>query len=152
MLANKFLLVYMRMKQKKFCLKKKSKWPTTNLFVTPKNETLNSPIDQFTNLNSWIGEFVVSFFWCHEQVVQKSLFSKTANSPFFFVKISWIGPWLSRIDWCKYFSLSTYIAVRQSEMPSNSKGENFVWKIYWNFPLNLGYPKSEGITCKIFWW
>jgi hypothetical protein len=29
---------------------------------------------------------------------QKSEFFKIANSQIFFVKISWIGPWASRID------------------------------------------------------
>jgi hypothetical protein len=29
---------------------------------------------------------------------QKTEFFKIANSQHFFVKISWIGPWLSRID------------------------------------------------------
>ena len=40
------------------------------------------------------------------------------------------------------------------EMPSNSKGKNFVWKIYWNFPLNLRVlpaTDSDGSTCR-FWW
>ena len=39
------------------------------------------------------------------------------------------------------------------EMPSNYKGKNFVWKIYWNFPLNLRVlpaEDSDGSTCR-FW-
>jgi hypothetical protein len=37
------------------------------------------------------------------------------------------------------------------EMPSNSKGKNFVWKIYCFFPLNLRVlpaTDSDGSTCK----
>ena len=36
------------------------------------------------------------------------------------------------------------------EMPSNSKGKNFVWKIYCFFPLNLRVlpANSDGIICK----
>ena len=30
--------------------------------------------------------------------LKKSAFFKTANSQYFFVKISWIGPWVSRIE------------------------------------------------------
>ena len=30
--------------------------------------------------------------------LKKSLFSKIANSQKFFAKISWIGPWVSRIE------------------------------------------------------
>ena len=29
---------------------------------------------------------------------KKRSFSSSANSQYFFVKISWIGPWVSRID------------------------------------------------------
>ena len=31
-------------------------------------------------------------------LTQKTQFFKIANSQYFFVKISWIGPWISRID------------------------------------------------------
>ena len=36
------------------------------------------------------------------------------------------------------------------EMPSNSEGKNFVWKIYWNFPLNMRVlpADSDGGICK----
>ena len=40
------------------------------------------------------------------------------------------------------------------EMPSISKGKNFVWKIYCFFPLNLRVlpaTDSDGSTCR-FWW
>ncbi len=30
--------------------------------------------------------------------LKKRSFSSSANSQYFFVKISWIGPWVSRID------------------------------------------------------
>jgi hypothetical protein len=30
--------------------------------------------------------------------LKKSSFSSSANSQYFFLKISWIGPWVSRID------------------------------------------------------
>ena len=44
---------------------------------------------------------------------------KIANSQYFFVKISWSGPWISRIHWCKgHWYGSTYIAVRLSDISS----------------------------------
>ena len=32
--------------------------------------------------------------------LKKNSFSNSTNSQYFFMKISWIGPWLSRIDLC----------------------------------------------------
>ena len=47
----------------------------------------------------------------------KSPFFKIANSQNFFVKISWIGPWVSRIDWCEgHWCSSTYMVVRLSNI------------------------------------
>ena len=49
--------------------------------------------------------------------LKKSAFFKIANSQCFFVKISWIGPWVSRIDWCEgHWFISTYMAVRLSDI------------------------------------
>ena len=49
--------------------------------------------------------------------LKKSAFFKIANSQNFFVKISWIGPWVSRIDWCEgHWFISTYMAVRLSDI------------------------------------
>ena len=47
--------------------------------------------------------------------LKKSVFFKIANSQNFFLKISWIGPWVRRIDWCEgHWFISTYMAVRLS--------------------------------------
>ena len=54
--------------------------------------------------------------------LKKTEFFNSANSQYFFVKISWIGPWVSRIDWCEgHQSYSTYMAVRLSNI-SSKKG------------------------------
>ena len=43
--------------------------------------------------------------------------SRIINSQYFFVKILWIGPWVSRIDWCKgHWCGSTYMVVRLSSI------------------------------------
>ena len=42
---------------------------------------------------------------------------KIANSQNFFVKISWMGPWVSRIDWCKgHWFISTYMAKGKNSL------------------------------------
>ena len=51
--------------------------------------------------------------------LKKSAFFKIANSQKFFVKISWIGPWVRRIDWCKgRWCGSNYMVVRLSDISS----------------------------------
>ena len=54
-------------------------------------------------------------------VDKKSLFFKIANSRKIFAKISWIGPWVSRIDWCeRHWYGSTYMVVRLSDISSKT--------------------------------
>ena len=51
--------------------------------------------------------------------LKKSLFSKIANSQKIFAKISWIGPWVSRIEWCEaHWYGSTYMTLRLSNISS----------------------------------
>ena len=53
--------------------------------------------------------------------LKKTSFSSSANSQYFFMKISWIGPWFSRIDWCEvHWYGSTYMAVRLSDICSKT--------------------------------
>ena len=50
---------------------------------------------------------------------KKRSLSSSANSKYFFVKISWIGPWVSIIDWWEgHWHGSTYMVV--SHKPKNS--------------------------------
>ena len=44
-------------------------------------------------------------------------FSSSANSQYFFMKISWIGPWVSRIGWCEGH---WYMVVRLSDIRSKT--------------------------------
>ena len=49
--------------------------------------------------------------------LKKSAFFKIANCQDFFVKISWISPWVRRIDWCEgHWFISTYMDVRLSNI------------------------------------
>ena len=48
-------------------------------------------------------------------------FFKITNSQYHFVKISWIGSWVTRIDWYKgHWWSSTYMAMRLSDMSSKT--------------------------------
>ena len=54
-------------------------------------------------------------------VFQKWPFFKIANSQNFFVKISQIRPWVSRIAWCEgHWSSSTYMVMRLSDISSKT--------------------------------
>ena len=56
----------------------------------------------------------------NQETKQKS-FQGFVNSQYFFMKISWIGPWVSRIDWCEeHLSGSTYIVLRLSNKSSKT--------------------------------
>ena len=69
---------------------------------------------------SWESSKKRIFFW--KKKIQNGGFSKWPffkidNSQKFFVKISWIGPWVSRIDWCEgHWCSSTYMVVRLSDI------------------------------------
>jgi hypothetical protein len=44
---------------------------------------------------------------------QKTSFSSSTNSQYFFIKFLWLGPWVSRINWCEgHWCGSTYMVVR----------------------------------------
>ena len=62
------------------------------------------------------------FFWkikFQNGRLKKRSFSSSANSEYFFSKISWIGPWVSRIDWCEgHWCGSTCMAIRLSDISS----------------------------------
>ena len=63
------------------------------------------------------------FFWKKIQNgrLKKRSFFKIANSQYFLVKISWIGPWVSRIEWCEgHWNGSTYMVVRLSDIRSET--------------------------------
>ena len=71
-----------------------------------------------------------------------AFFSSSANSQYFFMKISWIGPWVSRIDWCEaHWYGSTYKAVRLSDIRSKTAKKCFfcVFRLF----LSLCRPTSR---------
>ena len=53
--------------------------------------------------------------------LKKMSFSSSANSQYFFRKISWIGPWVGRIGWCEgHWCSLTYMVVRLSDIRSKT--------------------------------
>ena len=49
--------------------------------------------------------------------LKKTEVFNSPNSQYFFRKISWIGPWVNRINWCEgHWCSSTYMVVRLSDV------------------------------------
>ena len=72
---------------------------------------------------------------------------KIANSQNFLLKILWIGPWVSRIDWCKgHWCSSTYMVVRLSDIRAKT-GKKCIFCV-------LGCSCPNEFSWKIFenWW
>ena len=52
------------------------------------------------------------------------------------MKFSWIGPWVSRIDWCEgHWNVSTYMVVRLSDRSSKTdkKCVFCVFRLFWAY-------------------
>ena len=63
--------------------------------------------------------------------LKKTTCFKIANSQYFFLKILWIGSWVSRIDWCEGQRCSSrYMAVRLSDI-SPKTGKNSIFCVFW---------------------
>ena len=62
--------------------------------------------------------------------LKKRSFSSSANSQYFFVKILWIGSWVSKIDWCKgHWCGLTYMVVRLSDISSKT-GKKCIFGVF----------------------
>ena len=62
--------------------------------------------------------------------LKKTEFFNSANSQYFFVKISWIDSWVSRIDWCEgHWCDSIYMAVRLSDISSKT-GKKCIFGVF----------------------
>ena len=65
--------------------------------------------------------------------LKKTEFFNSDNSQYFFVKISWSSPWVSRIHWCEgHWYGSTYMAVRLSDISSKT-GQKCIFCVFWPF-------------------
>ena len=97
-----------------------------NFLETKENIKISTHPFYHVNLDwfSWEWSKKKFFFWKKKSkmaVFQKWPFFKIANSQNFFVKISQIRPWVSRIAWCEgHWSGSTYMVVRLSDISSKT--------------------------------
>ena len=93
-----------------------------NLLKTSENIKISTHPFYHTNLDwfSWEWSKKKKKIWRKKFKMadfSKWPFFKIANSQKNFVKISWIGPWVSRIDWCEgHWCSSTYMVVRLSDI------------------------------------
>ena len=97
-----------------------------NFLETKENIKISTHPFYHVNLDwfSWEWSKKKIFFWKKKSkmaVFQKWPFFKIANSQNFFVKISQIRPWVSRIAWCEgHWPGSTYMVVRLSDISSKT--------------------------------
>ena len=64
---------------------------------------------------------------------KKITFFKIADSQYIFVKISWIGSWVSAIDWCKgHWCSSTHMATKLSDKSSKT-GRKWIFCVFMPF-------------------
>ena len=93
-----------------------------------------------------------SWEWSKKKIqngrLKKSSFFKIANSQNFFTKISQMGPWVSKIEWCEgHWCSSTYMAVRLSDKSSKTakKSRKCIFWLFLSFcrtalrPYTLSY-------------
>ena len=92
------------------------------------------------NIRNWLS-WKMRFFWVGHFEFQngrlkKTSFSSSTNSQYFFMKISWIGPWVCRIDGCEgHWCGSTYMVLRHPtyglKQPKNTK--NAFFACFWAY-------------------
>ena len=72
--------------------------------------------------------------------LKKTEFFNLVKSWAISAKISWIGPWVSRIDWCKgHWFCSTHVAVRLADISSKT-GKKYIFCV---FRLFVGQPHDH---------
>ena len=75
----------------------------------------------FISIKNWKGNNIRLRKKNQNGRLKKSSFFKIANSQYFFAKISQIGPWVSRIEWCEgHWCGSAYMTVRLSDISLNT--------------------------------
>ena len=68
--------------------------------------------------------------------LKKRSFFNSVNSQYFFVKISWIGPWASRIDWCEghWYDREAVLKLKaQAQTRPKTQKSRPYWFIFSNF-------------------
>ena len=94
------------------------------------------------------------FFFSKKKIqngrLKKTSFCQTVNSQYFFAKLSGMGPWVSRIDWCEgHWFGSTYMAVRLSDIRPKT-GKKWIFCVFYPF-LSLCWTASRHLWLDPFW-
>jgi hypothetical protein len=75
--------------------------------------------------------------------LKKTEIFNSPNTQYFFMKILWIGPRVSRIDWCEgHWCGSTYMVVRVSDISSNT-GKKCIFCFLGHFWAYVGQPHDH---------
>ena len=90
------------------------------LFLAVNHHNIENWVPSILTHNLWLifmGMRQKKIFFLKKKIqngrLKKRSFFNSVNSQYFFVKISWIGPWVSRIEWFGgHWCGSTYLAVR----------------------------------------
>jgi hypothetical protein len=100
-----------------------------------------------------------SWGWSKKKIqngrLKKTEFFNSPNSQNFFTKMSWIGSWVSMIDWCgRHWCGSTWMVVRLSEVSSKT-GKKCIFCVFRLFlslchtaswPYRLSHINALGIN------
>ena len=76
-------------------------------------------------------------------------FFKIANSQKIFVKISWIGPWVSRIDWCKGIDVAQPIWPWDCSKQPKTQKMHFVFFCF--IPMKICHKLCDRKNGTQFW-
>ena len=96
----------------------------------------------------WLLGWSKNFFFFLKKKIQngrlkKRSFSSSANSQYFFMKISGIGPWVSRIGWCEgHWCCLTYMVVRLSDIRSKT-AKKCLFCVLGHFWAYVGQPHGH---------
>ena len=99
---------------------------------------------------------------------KKTSFSTTLKSWAIVAKVSQIGPWVCRVDWCEghWWCCSTYMAVKLSDISSKTgvgqPFENYFWElailkssVFWvgqfEFFFQIFFPSFPWKQVKVYW-
>ena len=102
------------------------------------------------NWGSWKSQFFLSWpFWFFlyqnastSRILDTSPQGLISSSQYFFMNISWIGPWVSRVEWCQgHWCGSIYLVVRLSDV-SSKIGKTCIFCVFMPF-LGLYWTASQ---------
>ena len=107
------------------------------LFLAVNHHNIENWVPSILTHNLWLifmGMRQNFFFFLKKKIqngrLKKRSFFNSVNSQYFFVKISWIGPWASRIDWCEgHWWGSIYMVVRLSDI-TLKKGKKGIFCLF----------------------